>query len=235
MSKIFAAVLAGGVGTRMGEVDRPKQFLEVGGKPIILHTIERFLENPDFEAVLVLTPEEWVEHTRELAKKCEKACRRITVLSGGRDRNETLMRALTYIEEHFGLSEETILVTHDAVRPLVSARIIRENIAAAAKYGACGTAIPAIDTIVKSDDGKFISEMPERSLMYQQQTPQSFRALLLKRAYETLTEEERATLTDACRILVLKGIPVYIVEGEPCNLKVTYPSDLQTVEAMLRY
>lgn len=233
MSNIFAAILAGGVGTRMG-AGRPKQFLEVGEKPIILHTIERFLENLDFENIMVLTPDEWVGYTRELVLRCENAHGRITVLAGGSDRNETLMCALTYIEKHYGLNEDTILVTHDAVRPLVSARIIRANIAAAAKYGACGTAIPAIDTIVKSDDGKFISEMPDRSLMFQQQTPQSFRALLFKRACETLTDEEREALTDACRIFVLKGIPVYMVEGEPCNLKVTYPSDLQTVEVILK-
>lgn len=232
---IFAAILAGGAGTRMRGAGRPKQFLEIGGRPILIHSVERFLENDDFETVLVLVPQEWVEYTKELFAEHGIDGERTAVLTGGENRSETLMNALFYIGEHYELNEDTILVTHDSVRPLVSQRIIRENIAAAAKYGACGTAIPATDTIAKSGDGAFISEIPERALLYQQQTPQSFRALLLKRAYEKLSGEERARLTDACAIFVFKGAPVYIVQGDTANIKVTYPSDLPVAEALLQY
>lgn len=231
---LFAAVLAGGVGTRMHGAGMPKQYLKIGGRPILVHSLERFLEHEDFEAVLVLAPAEWLDYTLELLKEYGIG-ERTVVLAGGSSRNETLMNALDYIAEYYGLNEDTILVTHDSVRPLVSRRIIRENIAAAEKYGACGTAIPATDTIARSDDGAFIAEIPERALLYQQQTPQSFRALLLKRTYEILSEEERERLTDACAIFVLKGVPVYIVQGEPANIKITYPSDLQVAEALLKY
>lgn len=231
---IFAAILAGGTGTRMQGAGKPKQFLEIAGKPILVHSVERFLENEDFEKVMVLVPNEWIDYTQELLQE-HGITERTAVLAGGENRNETLMNALAYIAEYDHLNEDTILVTHDSVRPLVSQRIIRENIAAAERYGACGTAIPATDTIAQSRDGAFIAEIPERALLYQQQTPQSFRALLLKRTYENLNEEEKKRLTDACAIFVMKGAPVYIVPGEPYNIKVTYPSDLQVAEALIKH
>ena len=160
---------------------------------------------------------------------------RVLVLPGGSDRNETLMCALAYIEEHYKVDADTILVTHDAVRPFVTERIIRENMEAAGLYGACGTAIPATDTIVQSRDGKYMNSIPDRSCMYQQQTPQSFRVTLLKETYALLNEEERKSLTDACKILVLKGVPVYMVMGDSCNIKITYPEDLLLSEVLVHY
>ena len=232
---IFAAILAGGVGTRMQSAEKPKQFLEVGGKPIIIHTIEKFISIENFTKILVLTPEDWVDYTRDLIENYMGTDSGVLVLPGGTDRNETLMCALAYIEEHYKVDADTILVTHDAVRPFVTERIIRENMEAAGLYGACGTAIPATDTIVQSRDGKYMHSIPDRSCMYQQQTPQSFRVTLLKKTYALLNEEERKSLTDACKILVLKGVPVYMVMGDPCNIKITYPEDLLLSEVLVHY
>ena len=232
---IFAAILAGGVGTRMQSAEKPKQFLEVGGKPIIIHTIEKFISIENFTRILVLTPEDWVDYTRDLIENYMGTDSGVLVLPGGADRNETLMCALAYIEEHYKVDADTILVTHDAVRPFVTERIIRENMEAAGLYGACGTAIPATDTIVQSRDGKYMHSIPDRSCMYQQQTPQSFRVTLLKETYALLNEEERKSLTDACKILVLKGVPVYMVMGDSCNIKITYPEDLLLSEVLVHY
>lgn len=231
---IFAAILAGGMGTRMQSAQKPKQFLEVGGKPIIIHTIEQFARVDAFEKILVLTPADWVDYTRDLIEKYMGTESKVLVLAGGEDRNATLMCALSYIETNYEVNAETILVTHDAVRPFATERIIKENIEAARTYGACGTAIPATDTIVQSHDGTYMEAIPDRSCMYQQQTPQSFRVTLLKETYALLNEEEKKTLTDACKILVLKGVPVYMVMGDPCNIKVTYPSDLKVAETFAK-
>lgn len=232
---IFAAILAGGMGTRMQSAEKPKQFLEVGGKPIIIHTIEKFISIENFTKILVLTPEDWVDYTRDLIEKYMGTDSGVLVLPGGADRNETLMCALAYIEEHYKVDADTILVTHDAVRPFATERIIKENIEAARTYGACGTAIPATDTIVQSHDGTYMEAIPDRSCMYQQQTPQSFRVTLLKETYALLNEEERKSLTDACKILVLKGVPVYMVMGDSCNIKITYPEDLLLSEVLVHY
>lgn len=231
---IFGVVLAGGIGSRMGNVDKPKQYLLVGDKPILIHTLERFYIESEFEKILVLCPAEWVSHTKNLIRKYMDDSRRVVVLQGGVTRNETIMNSIRYIEENYGLSDDTIVVTHDSVRPFVTQRIIEENIKYAKKYGACDTAVAATDTIVCSEDNQVISEIPNRSKMYQGQTPQSFNALKLKNLYESLTEEEKNVLTDAAKIFVMKGEKVHIVDGEVFNIKITYPYDLRVAEALLR-
>ena len=231
--QVFGVILAGGVGTRMGNVEKPKQFMELAGKPIIVHTIEKFVVHPSFEAIIVLSPKQWINHTQDIIRKYIPNSERICVIEGGVTRNETVMNAIRFIEKKFGLSEDTIIVTHDSVRPFVSHRIIEENIEAALRYGACDTVIPATDTIVESVDGQLIASIPDRAVMYQGQTPQSFCAKKLKVVYEKLTEQEKNILTDACKILVLKGEDVHLVEGEVCNMKVTYPYDLKVAESLL--
>ena len=233
MGKTVGVVLAGGIGERMGNVEKPKQFLELCGKPVMIHTIEKFAVHPDFDQVLVLTPRSWMNYTRDIIRRHLPDPERIVVLEGGSTRNETIMNAIRYIEEKQELDEETVIVTHDAVRPFVTHRILTENIRAAVQYGACDTVIPATDTIVQSEDHTCISGIPNRNYMYQGQTPQSFRAKRLKEVYQSLTDEEREILTDACKILVLKGEQVRLVQGEVFNIKITYPYDLTVASALL--
>lgn len=231
---VFGVILAGGMGSRMGNVEKPKQFLTIGEKPIIVHTLEKFYVNPKFEKIIVLCPSQWVEHTKNLVKKYMKDGERIAVISGGATRNDTIMNSIAYIEEKYGLDEDTIIVTHDSVRPFVTHRIIEENISYAMKYGACDTVIPATDTIVESDDHKVITNIPNRANMYQGQTPQSFKAKKLKELYYALSEEEKEILTDAAKIFVMKGQEVHLVEGEVFNIKITYPYDLRVAETMTK-
>lgn len=229
----FAVVLAGGIGLRMGNMEKPKQYMELGNKPIIIHTIEKFYVYPDFEKVIVLCPEQWVRHTENLIQKYIGGQDGIVVRPGGVTRNETIMNAIGYIEEKYGLEEETIIVTHDAVRPFITHRIIQENIQAAKKYKACDTVVPATDTIVVSEDSESICDIPDRRKMYQGQTPQSFQAKMLRKLYQTLSEEEKEILTDAAKICVMKGKPVHLVRGEVFNMKITYPYDLEVAKALL--
>ena len=229
----FAVVLAGGIGSRMGNSETPKQYLMLGKQPIIIHTIEKFFVCPEFEHVIVLTPKAWVAHTENMIKNSLGKTDRITVIEGGSTRNETLMNAIRFIEKNYGLDDDTIIVTHDAVRPFVTHRIIEENIEAAKKYGATDTVVPATDTIVESKDGEVISQIPNRATLFQGQTPQSFNAKKLKELYESLTDEEKEILTDACKIFAMKGEKVYLVEGEVSNMKITYPFDLKVAATML--
>ncbi len=231
--KVYGLILAGGMGTRMGNAERPKQFMEVGGKPILIHTIEKFVIHPEFERILILTPRSWISHTKDLIRRYIPMSRKLLVTAGGPTRNETIMNGIRCIEENFGLDDETVIVTHDSVRPFVSHRIIEENIRYACEYGACDTVIAASDTIVESRDHEMISSIPDRTVMYQGQTPQSFHARRLKEIYEALTEEEKNILTDACKILVMKGERVRLVEGEVTNIKITYPSDLRMAESLM--
>jgi 2-C-methyl-D-erythritol 4-phosphate cytidylyltransferase len=231
---VFGVILAGGIGSRMGNVEKPKQYLNIADKPIIIHTLEKFFVNDKFEKLYVLCPEQWVHHTKNLIKKYIGETERVEVVSGGETRNETIMNAIRQIESEYEVDDDTIIVTHDSVRPFVTHRIIEENIYYASKYGACDTAVPATDTIVESRDNEVISSVPERSKMYQGQTPQSFGLKKLKQLYLSLSEEEKETLTDAAKIFVIKGEKVYLVQGEVSNIKITYPYDLRVAETLIR-
>ena len=233
-SHIFGVILAGGVGSRMGNAEKPKQFLNLGGRPIIIHTIEKFTVNPLFERIIVLSPKQWVRYTKDLIHKFLPLYQNIDVIEGGGTRNETIMNAIDYIENIGKLDEQTIIVTHDAVRPFVTHRILQDNIASAKKYGACDTVVSATDTIVYSENGHTISDIPNRASVYQGQPPQSFQAKYLRDVYESLTEDEKLLLTDACKILTLKQLPVHLVNGEVYNFKITYPHDLRLAQAMLK-
>lgn len=231
---VFGVILAGGVGSRMGNMEKPKQFLEIGNKPIIIHTIEKFYANSRFEKLIVLCPSQWVNHTRNMIRRYLNDTERIVVIEGGSTRNETIMNSIRYIEKEYGLDDDTVIVTHDSVRPFVTFRILEDNIESALQYDACDTVIPATDTIVESSSHSIISNIPDRSIMYQGQTPQSFKAKKLKELYEGLTEEEKEILTDACKIFVMKGQEVHLVEGEVFNIKITYPYDLRVAETLIK-
>ncbi len=231
---IFAAILAGGTGIRMGNVDKPKQFLFLGNKPIIIHTIEKFYINPNFDKIIVLCPKQWINYTKDLINKYIIDNKNIIVIEAGNVRNETIMKAINYIESNFSINSEDIIVTHDSVRPFVTHKIIEDNINAAIKYGACDTVIPASDTIVQSLNGQFVSDIPNRVNMYQGQTPQSFKILKLKELYNKLSNNEKSILTDAAKIFIMNNEDVFLVNGEVTNIKITYPYDLKVANSILK-
>ena len=231
---VFAAVFEGGIGSRMGHSDTPKQYLELGTKPVIIHTIEKFFINEKIDEIIVLCPKAWVAHTQDLIGKYLPSGKKISVIPGGATRNGTLENAIAFIENNYETDEKTVIVTHDAVRPFLTHRIIEENVEAALKYGACDTVIPATDTIVESENGKMISSIPDRSKMYQGQTPQSFRLKELERVLSSLSDDEKAILTDACKIFSIKNREVYMVSGEVFNIKITYPYDLKVAHTLLK-
>ncbi len=239
--KIYGIVMAGGVGARMktGEpvsAQMPKQFLELNGKPILIWTLEGLLCYEGFAGLVVTCPEEWQERTEELLRcfipKEKKDCP-VTVVTGGLERNETLSRALAYLDQTCGLREDDLVVTQDAVRPFLTRQMIVASVEAAALSGAAQAVIPATDTIVESCDGSFVSGIPQRRYLYQVQTPQTFRARRFQELYQILGEEEKESLTDACSLFALCGERVSLIPGSRGNLKITYPEDLAVAEALL--
>lgn len=230
---LFCAILAGGMGSRMGSQDKPKQYLLLDDKPIIIYTVEKFLTLSEIDEVLVLCPEMWIESTKDILKEHFGETPRLKVLAGGVTRNDTVMRAIDYLDSQFDLDEDAALITHDSVRPFVTYRIIEENIHAMKECDACDTVMPCTDTIVESVEGKYITSIPKRATLYQGQTPQTFKIKKMQQVYNALTEDQRNTLTDACKIFSLNDVPVKLVKGEPFNIKITYPSDLKIAHALL--
>ncbi len=229
---IYGLVLAGGIGQRMGS-DIPKQYLTVGGKAIISHTVKTFLSHAGLDRVIVLVPADWIDYTKDVFERDFGPQDRLDVIAGGALRNDTIMNGIRHIKENYPYDEETILITHDAVRPFVTAEIIDANIEALRTYTACDTVVPATDTIVRSTDQETIESVPNRAELYQGQTPQSFRLTTFENLYNSLTEEEKNILTDAAKVFVLKGETVALVKGASANIKVTYPSDIALAKAIL--
>ena len=230
---IFAAILAGGIGSRMGDTDTPKQFLNLGDKPILIHTIEKFVIMDEIDKIIVLTPQNFINHTNNLIEDYILNNDKIIVLEGGETRNDTLKNSIDYINENYEVGDDSIIITHDSVRPFVTHRIIQDNIKAAKECGACDTVIPATDTIVESRNGKIIKNIPIRDYFYQGQTPQTFKINKLNSLINDLTEDEKEILTDAAKIFVLKGEDVSLVEGDVTNIKITYPYDLKLANTIL--
>ena len=227
---IFAAILAGGSGTRMHISSLPKQFLPLDEKPIIIHTVEKMLTCSKFDAIYIGIHPSWVSYMNDLLDKYDIDEELVKVVVGGNNRNDTVFNIISKIDEDFGTDDSNIIVTHDAVRPFVTLRIIEDNINCALKYGACDTVVPATDTIVVSQKYDLISDIPNRSFMYQGQTPQSFNIELLKKLYGALSYADKSLLTDTCKIFVLYDVPVKLVMGEISNIKITTVYDYKIAQ-----
>lgn len=231
---IFAAILAGGSGLRMKQ-NMPKQLLLLSGKPVFIRTLEAFLAFPEFEALYLAMNRDCLEEAeRMIGEYLPEEKERICLLAGGENRNASLKKVVEALTGEYGERADQWLVSHDGVRPLVSREIIRANIDALNTREAVGTAIACSDTLFRSEDGARIDSIPDRSLFFRAQTPQSFRLPLLRELLSSLTPEETSRMTDACSLCLARGIPVYMVEGSPENLKLTTPEDMALAEALLK-
>lgn len=230
---VIAGIVAGGIGSRMGNSAVPKQFLEIGEKPVIIHTIEKFLVSSDIDYIVVGVHADWQDYMEDLIHKYLNKEDRVVVTAGDSNRNGTIQKIIEKAEEIWGIDDETIFVTHDAVRPFISLKIISDNVEATKKFGVCDTVVAATDTIVQSSNQEYISEIPVRSEMYQGQTPQSFKYGIFKEVYNGMTKEELEIVTDACKMFFLRNYKVHLVEGSISNFKITYPFDLKMAKIMM--
>lgn len=228
---IYALILGSGIGSRMGNTTLPKQFLKIGNKPIIIHTIEQFILSTRVSKIIVVVSIDYENYLKDLFK--EYKLNNIDIVIGGSDRSSSMINGCNYILDNYAVNDNDIIITHDAVRPFVTSRIINDNIDKIKNYDAIDTVIPATDTIVEVDDD-IISNIPIRSKMFQGQTPQTFRLKELVSIYNSLSNEEKEILTDACKIYTLKNKRVGYVKGEIYNLKITTKFDLNVAHSIVK-
>lgn len=229
---VFAAILAGGSGKRMKR-ELPKQYLDIGDKPIIIHTLIKFLKAPGIDKIYIGVNENWIDYCGKLIKKyLDVPSKPIILVKGGKERYDTLFNLIDKVEEENGKNKEHIFVSHEAVRPFVTVDMIEKSIIAAKECGACNTVVGAKDTIILSKDGVNTDSMPSRDEIYLGQCPQSFNLSMLKELILNLSEEEKKTLTDACKIFILNNKPVKLIEGDASNFKITTKGDYDIAKAM---
>lgn len=228
--RTIAVVLAGGTGQRIG-LEIPKQLLKIAGKPILEHTLHIFETAPDVDDVILLMTPAYVEDAQRIVDRAGLG--KVTrVLAGGSTRSETTRIAIRAAAEDLAAGEDVNLLFHDAVRPLLSQRVVKECVEALEKFQAVDVAIPSSDTVIVTrthgDDGEFITEVPDRSRLRRGQTPQGFRLSTIRAAYDRAEADPSFQATDDCSVVVkyLPDVPVHVVQGDEYNMKVTQPVDV---------
>ena len=223
-------ILAAGSGSRTG-LSTPKQFLPLGGKTVLEHSVQTFNDHPGIDQVVIITATEFIDKVQGLVK-ANNWTKVTAVLPGGKERFDSSLVAVRYFKDN----PDMVMLFHDAARPLVSERIITDTLKAMEKYNAVDVAIPTVDTIVKCDfQGKEMESVQDRNLLWRMQTPQGFRQKTISKAYEIALKDPQFTATDDCGT-VLRYLPdekVGIVRGSERNIKLTYADDLALLEVLL--
>ena len=218
-SIISAIIVAGGEGKRM-KTDVPKQFLELAGKPIIIHTLEKFENNPNITAIVIVCNASYLERLKGLCEEY-KISKIYSIVSGGKTRQESSYRGLKACS-----SETGYVLIHDAVRPFLDDRMIKETLDAAITGGASTVAVEVTDTILREEDG-IINEVLQREHLKKVQTPQGFRYKDILEVHEKAFREETSGFTDDCGLMVNSGFPVMLVAGAETNIKITTLNDME--------
>ncbi len=227
MRRNVAVILAGGVGARMG-LGIPKQLIKIAGRPILEHTVAAFQGHPAVDEIIIMMARGHLDAVHALVRS--GGYDKVTQVHEGADtRNGTTLRALDAIGD-----ADCKILFHDAVRPLVSSRIITECYDALDRYDAVDVAIPSADTIIEVTEEGTISNIPPRAALRRGQTPQAFRASVLRRAYAAASEEPDFVATDDCTVVLrfLPDVPIWVVEGDDRNMKVTEPIDVYIADKL---
>jgi 2-C-methyl-D-erythritol 4-phosphate cytidylyltransferase len=233
-----AVVLAGGTGQRVG-LALPKQFVKIAGRSVLEHTLGIFEEAPGVDEVLLMMTPGYVGRAEEIVAK-KGFTKIVRVLEGGATRNETTERAIGFLTARIPEGEDQKVLFHDAVRPLLSQRIVADCIAALDTHDAVDVAIPTADTIIVTRthgaDGEYITDIPDRSRLRRGQTPQAFSLSTIRRAYEIASSDPSFRATDDCSVVLnyLPDVPIHVVRGEAHNMKVTEPVDIHIADKLFQ-
>ena len=227
---IVAALLAGGIGTRL-DVGIPKQFFKINDKPLLAYCIESFVKVDVLDKIIVSSPKEHINDTQALIDEYFNDDR-LVVIEGGETRNGTILNSIDYAIEN-GADDDSVMVTHDAARIFVTPKLIEDSIKYATEYGAASAVIPATDVIFQSKTPNYLTKVPERKYLVHAQTPQSFNIKKFINIYKDLTEEEISLLDEAMMLFYLRDEVVYLFDGDSSNFKITRPFDITIAKSIL--
>ncbi len=229
----IAIIFAGGSGVRMG-AGIPKQFLEINGKPILIHTLQLFQYHDKIDKIYLSVLEQYIPYVQELVD--EYRLRKVVkIIPGGETAQDSIYNALKTAEAEN--PEDSIVLIHDGVRPFVSYEVISDNIESVKKNGNGITCTPCYETIMISKNGEKVDTVPYRKETFAAQAPQSFYLKDIIAAHDVVraTENGYENMVDACTIIRSQGIEAYMVMGNRGNIKVTTPEDVYMFRALLQY
>jgi D-ribitol-5-phosphate cytidylyltransferase len=223
MNKNYAIILAGGHGLRVGD-NIPKQFLPINNKPIIIWSLETFNKMPEINGIIIALPVANLKLFDEILSNYNIP-KIIKIVPGGLTRHLSSYNTVKCMN----FNSDDILIFHDAARPFISEDLIRNCIDAAIKFGAAGTYVKTIDTIAEVKE-RFIHKIPDRDILYNTQTPQSFKYSIIKRAHFLAQLNSIETASDDVQLVLNTGFNVRIIEGDYRNIKITTKYDLEMAE-----
>ena len=227
--KNIGVILAGGSGRRLGS-ELPKQFIVIAGKTVLAHTLHTFEKHERIDEIILVVHKDYIKETEEIVR-LEGFQKVKHIVPGGKERYHSTLAALNVYKD-----EPCHLIIHDAVRLLVTSRLIDHVIEALESHAACTAAIPSTDTILQSDTSRqFVDNIPDRSTLFQVQTPQGFHSDILTEAYNKALSDPEFFSTDDCGVVkrYLPETPIKITQGLPFNIKLTYKEDLSIIERLL--
>ena len=229
----IGVIFAGGSGTRMNTKYRPKQFLELNGKPIIIYTIELFDNHPNIDGIVVVCLESWIPFLQKMLNKFEIA-KVVRVVPGGASGQDSIFKGLCAAEEYAmeKKDDNTIVLIHDGVRPLITEETISDNIAKVKECGSCVTTVPATETvIVDMHDGSL--NIPKRCDCMMARAPQSFYLKDIIGAHRRSQQEGKSDFIDSCSMMSYYGYKLGLIQGPMENIKITTPTDYFVLRAMV--
>ena len=223
-----ALIFAGGSGRRMNSGSKPKQFLELHGKPIIIYTLEHFEYHEEISDIIVVCIKEWIEELQGFLRRygITKVSK---IVPGGATGHDSIYNGLQAMKEEADFNE--VVLIHDGVRPLINAELISQNIEAVKRYGNAITAEPVRESVVRSADGINISDVPPRSHMYIAKAPQSFYFGDILKLYD-MAHNDRLKTIDSSHLCSKYQEPMHIIISTTNNLKITEPADLYIYRAL---
>ena len=225
-----ALIFAGGAGRRMHSAGKPKQFLELHGKPIIIHTLEHFERHPEIDAIAVVCIAGWIDYLKDLLIRFHiKKVR--WIVPGGETSQESTRAGLGILEANCD-PRDTVVLIHDGVRPLITEKLISDNIAAVRQYGNAITAAPAIETIITVDENEDVTERIDRQACRLARAPQSFYLRDIIAMHQKAMADNYDKMIDSASLMIHYGVKLHLVEGPAENIKITTPSDFYIFKAI---
>ena len=227
---VSALIFAGGTGKRMNTKTLPKQFLEIHGKPIIIHTIEHFEAHSEIKDIVVVCVDDWLDYCKDLLAKFN--IKKVSqVVPGGETGQMSIFNGLETLREKYQGNDDYVLI-HDGVRPLIDEEIISKNIESVKKYGTAITVKPVIETVVQVDEEDIINNVIERSTCQTAVAPQSFVLSEIYSLHMRAQAEKLFDMTDSATLARYYGLSLHTVMGGSENIKITTPSDFYIFRAI---
>lgn len=226
----IAVIFAGGRGTRMNTKDKPKQFLMVHGKPIIVHTIEIFENHPEIDGIIVVCLEDWISYMKDM-KYRYRLDKIGKIVAGGKTGQMSIYNGLVAAAEVYGTKDNIVLI-HDGVRPLIDEKTISANINCVKEHGCAVTCASAKETFIITDDSNEVRKVADRSQSKMAKAPQSFYLKEILDMQNKAIAEGNIDMIDSCTLMNYYGKKLYVVECGYENIKITTPDDFYMFRAL---